>query len=236
MDGRLVLVSSFDPAVRFRGWQAMERNKQIYALADAALVVNSDHGHGGTWAGATEQLGRLRYVSVYVRSTEEPCRGLEELVARGASKWGERKTPSELREIVFDDARPVPALAGPPQRELFHSEPEAAPPVARVRESEPTALHEPKLLEDRSESPAEAPAPGKNEMRLLRVMSGEMSRHQIRQALKLKPSTDIKKRYVDPCLDQGWIEMTLPEKSRSPKQRFLITPVGRDCVESCEDE
>ena len=67
MDGRLVLVSSFDPAVRFRGWQAMERNKQIYALADAALVVNSDLGHGGTWAGATEQLGKLRYVPVYVR-------------------------------------------------------------------------------------------------------------------------------------------------------------------------
>lgn len=28
----------------------MQRNKLIYALADAALVVNSDHGHGGTWA------------------------------------------------------------------------------------------------------------------------------------------------------------------------------------------
>lgn len=67
MDGRLVLVSSFDPAVRFRGWQAMERNKQIYALADAALVVNSDHGHGGTWAGATEQLGKLRYPRSCIR-------------------------------------------------------------------------------------------------------------------------------------------------------------------------
>ena len=30
MDGRLVLVSSFDPAVRFRGWQAMERNKALH--------------------------------------------------------------------------------------------------------------------------------------------------------------------------------------------------------------
>jgi len=95
MDGRLVLVSSFDPAVRFRGWQAMERNKQIYALADAALVVNSDHGHGGTWAGATEQLGKLRYVPVvYVRSNGEPCRGLDELVARGAVKWSEPRTPA----------------------------------------------------------------------------------------------------------------------------------------------
>lgn len=229
MDGRLVLVSSFDPAVRFRGWQAMERNKQIYALADAALVVNSDHGHGGTWAGATEQLGKLRYVPVYVRSTGEPCRGLEELVERGAGEWGERQTPAELRATVFDDASPVPALVGPPQGELFHSEPETAPRVARVRE--PTALRELKIVEEPYESLAKAPAPGKNEMRLLRAMSGEMSRQEIRDALKLKPSTDIKKRYVDPCLEQGWIEMTMPEKPRSPHQRFHITAAGRRVAE-----
>ena len=186
MDGRLVLVSSFDPAVRFRGWQAMERNKQIYALADAALVVNSDLGHGGTWAGATEQLGKLRYVPVYVRSNGEPCRGLDELVVRGAGTWSEPKTPSDLREILFDDASPVPELAGPPQRELFPSEAEAAPRVSAVRESEPTALDEPKIVEDDSESPTKVPVPGKKEMQLLFVMSGEMTRKEIRDALKLK--------------------------------------------------
>ena len=236
MDGRLVLVSSFDPAVRFRGWQAMERNKQIYALADAALVVNSDHGHGGTWAGASEQLEKLHYVPVYVRSTEEPCRGLDELVARGAREWGERKTPDELREIVFDNASMVPALAGPPQGELFRSEPEAAPGAAQVRESEPKALHEPGIVEDPSESPVEAPVPGKKEMRLLREMSGEMSRKQICDALSLKNWSNARKRYVDPCLDQGWIEMTLPERPRSPKQRFRITPDGRACVKALNDE
>ena len=139
MDGRLVLVSSFDPAVRFRGWQAMERNKQIYALADTALVVNSDHGHGGTWAGATEQLGTLGYVPVFVRSTGEPSPGLVALIARGARRWSEPETPDDLREIVFDDGSKAPALAGPPQGELF-TEPEAAPGVAVVRESRPTEL------------------------------------------------------------------------------------------------
>ena len=147
MDGRLVLVSSFDPAARFRGWQAMERNKQIYALADAALVVNSDLGHGGTWTGATEQLAKLRYVPVYVRPNGEPCRGLDELVVRGAGRWPDPGTPSDLREIVFDDASPVPALAGSTQRELFLSEPEAAPGVSAVRESEPTALDERRIVE-----------------------------------------------------------------------------------------
>ena len=230
MDGRLVLVSSFDPAVRFRGWQAMERNKQIYALADAALVVNSDHGHGGTWAGATEQLGDrgLDYVPVYVRSTGEPCRGLEELVARGAGEWGERKTPAELREIVSGDASRVLEPSGSPhQGELFDSEPEAAPRVAGVREGEPTGLYEPKIVEHASELPADAPAPGKNEMRLLRVMSGEMSRQEICDALKLKSRSYVKKRYLDPCLERGWIEMTMPNRARSPNQRFRVTQAGQ---------
>ncbi len=146
MDGRLVLVSSFDPAARFRGWQAMERNKQIYALADAALVVNSDLGHGGTWTGATEQLAKLRYVPVYVRSNGEPCRGLDELVVQGAGRWPDPGTPSDLRQILFDDASPVPALAGSTQRELPF-EPEAAPGVSAVREGEPTARDGRRIVE-----------------------------------------------------------------------------------------
>ena len=35
----------------------MQRNKLIYALADAALVVNAEKDKGGTWNGAIEQLG-----------------------------------------------------------------------------------------------------------------------------------------------------------------------------------
>ena len=236
MDGSLVLVSSFDPAVRFRGWQAMERNKQIYALADAALVVNSDLGHGGTWAGATEQLGKLRYVPVYVRSNGEPCRGLDELVVRGAGTWSEPKTPSDLREILFDDASPDPELAGPPQRELFPSEAEAAPRVSAVRESEPTALDEPKIVEEDSESPTKVPVPGKKEMQLLFVMSGEMTRKEIRDALELKSDSYVKQQFRDPCLEKGWIKMTMPEKPSSKKQRFRITPDGRACVEAFEGE
>ena len=64
MDGRLVLISPYDPAVRFQVGHAMQRNKLIYALSDAALVVNSDYGKGGTWTGAIEQLDKLKLVPV----------------------------------------------------------------------------------------------------------------------------------------------------------------------------
>ena len=236
MDGRLVLVSSFDPAVRFRGWQAMERNKQIYALADAALVVNSDHGHGGTWGGATEQLEKFRYVPVYVRSKGEPCPALDELVGRDARRWSEPTTPSEFREVLSDDASPVRELAGSAQRELFPSESEVAPRVPGVRGSEPTVPGERKIMEMDSASPAEAPVPGEAAMQLLSVMSGEMTRREIRDALNLKDGSHVKKRFLGPCLERGWIEMTMPEKPRSPKQRFRITRAGRACVDVIGDD
>ena len=55
MEGRLVLVSPYDPAAGFNVGNAMQRNKVIYALADAGLVVTSDFEKGGTWTGAIEQ-------------------------------------------------------------------------------------------------------------------------------------------------------------------------------------
>ena len=71
LEGQLVLISPYDPNAGFNAGHAMQRNKVIYALADAALVVNADINKGGTWAGAIEQLEKLRLVPVYVRSTGE---------------------------------------------------------------------------------------------------------------------------------------------------------------------
>jgi len=55
---RLLLISPYHPEAPFRGWAAMGRNKLIYAMADFALVVSSDHKTGGTWAGATKWFNR----------------------------------------------------------------------------------------------------------------------------------------------------------------------------------
>jgi len=70
-DGRLVLLSPYDPQAGFNIGNAMQRNKLIYALADAALVVQSDYGKGGTWAGAIEQLDRFRLVPVYILPNDQ---------------------------------------------------------------------------------------------------------------------------------------------------------------------
>lgn len=100
MDGRLILFSPYDPAAGFNVGHAMQRNKLIYALADAALVVNSDFEKGGTWAGAVEQLKKLRFVPVYVRSDGEDSKGLKALRRKGAFRWPNPKTSEELAEAL----------------------------------------------------------------------------------------------------------------------------------------
>ena len=100
MDGRLALICPYDPAAGFLVGHAMQRNKLIYALADAALVVSAEFEKGGTWAGAVEQLDRHRFVSVYVRATGELGRGLDALLARGARRWVETDDPEALDVLL----------------------------------------------------------------------------------------------------------------------------------------
>lgn len=65
IDGAVCLCTPYKPSAGFTPANAMGRNKLIYALADATLVVASDHDKGGTWAGAVEAL-RARYTDVVI--------------------------------------------------------------------------------------------------------------------------------------------------------------------------
>ena len=133
LERRLVLVSPFDPGAGFNVGNAMQRNKLIYALADAALVVNADLKKGGTWAGAVEQLDKLRLVTVYVRATGEPSSALDALRQKGALPWPEPKKEDALRAALAG-----PDLAGlRSEPALFH------PGPAQVREATPDGMASP---------------------------------------------------------------------------------------------
>ena len=113
MEGRLVLICPYDPAAGFLVGHAMQRNKLIYALSDAALVVSAEFEKGGTWAGAVEQLDRHRFVSVYVRATGEMGKGLDALLARGARRWLNPEDPEALGALLDapPEADPAPGPA-----------------------------------------------------------------------------------------------------------------------------
>ena len=100
MNHELLLCSPFDPAAGFKAWQAMDRNKLIYALADAALVVQSDVGKGGTWSGAREQIRKFRCVPVYTRTAGPHSPGLAALRNLGAGSWPEPHDVEAFRAIV----------------------------------------------------------------------------------------------------------------------------------------
>jgi len=100
IDGNLVLISPYDPAAAFNIGHAMQRNKVIYSVADAALVVNSDYEKGGTWAGAIEQLDKLHLIPLYVRSDGNSSLGLDALLQKGAIPWPNPSTADDLLDLL----------------------------------------------------------------------------------------------------------------------------------------
>ena len=83
--GCLVLISPFNPEARFNVGNAMNRNRYIYCLSDAAVVIGSKTGKGGTWSGAIEDL-EAGWVPLWVKRSPDAGSGNPELVARGA-RW-----------------------------------------------------------------------------------------------------------------------------------------------------
>jgi predicted Rossmann fold nucleotide-binding protein DprA/Smf involved in DNA uptake len=81
--GDLCLVTPYNPNAAFSIGAAMGRNRLIYTLADYAIVVASDAGTGGTWAGAAETL-KNSWVPVFVLEHENMPDGNKLLLQKGA--------------------------------------------------------------------------------------------------------------------------------------------------------
>jgi hypothetical protein len=69
-------------------------------------------------------------------------------------------------------------------------------------------------------------------LRLLSVMQGDMSRAEIQDVLELKHLPHLREAYLNPALDRGLIEMTLPGKPRSRLQKYRLTAAGRQWLQS----
>ena len=145
MEGRLVLVSPYDPMAGFNVSNAVQCNKLIYALADAALVIGCDDRKGVTWAGAVEQLTTLRVVPVFVRSRGELGKGLTQLQNMGALPWPNPTNKEELARVLTPEMDSVTAshhedVASAPVPEPIPEPPAAteARPVSTSWHSKPT--------------------------------------------------------------------------------------------------
>lgn len=114
LNDQLLLISPYDPKAGFNVGNAMGRNKLMYALADAALVVESEYNSGGTWNGAIEQLDRMRLTSIYTRDDSSIGEGLMALQRKGAMKWPNPQTTEDLAMILAGDKSTASPEALPP--------------------------------------------------------------------------------------------------------------------------
>ena len=80
--GKSALVSPYKPDAGFSVGNAMGRNKHIYALSDAVVVISASYGKGGTWAGASENLEKW-HIPLYVFDQSD-LPGNIQLIKRGA--------------------------------------------------------------------------------------------------------------------------------------------------------
>ena len=152
MDHRLLVVSPYDPAAGFNVGNAMQRNKVIYALADAGLVVTSDFEKGGTWTGAIEQLERLHFVPVFVRNGNNAGRGNAALIHHGGRPWPNPENAAELGQML---TAAVESVAAEPKQEAlsFALREQPVSYTSQVKPVEPAHVvsEEPKVIS----SPAE---------------------------------------------------------------------------------
>ncbi|MBD2139795.1 DNA-protecting protein DprA [Anabaena sp. FACHB-1237] len=102
-EGRLALISSYDPDAGFNTGNAMGRNKYIYSLADYALVVKSDLEKGGTWNGAVEALSKIKEIPVFVNMISPIAEGNQELYNRGAKPFPSEFENTNLREVLIKE-------------------------------------------------------------------------------------------------------------------------------------
>lgn len=100
LEERVVVTSPYRPDAPFSVGAAMGRNKLIYGLATATVVVSSAVGEGGTWAGAVEAL-KHDWGPVLVRDEPEAPAGNRKLIDLGG------------KAVALDALQALPGLVTP---------------------------------------------------------------------------------------------------------------------------
>lgn len=121
MNGNVVLVSPFNPEAGFNRFNAMDRNKYIYCLADTSLVVHSG-AKGGTWEGAIQNL-KKGWVPTWVKQTQDSTAGNAGIVAAGASWCSENIAELDVQSLLvsstISNVNNQTDLFSQPQVDLF---------------------------------------------------------------------------------------------------------------------
>jgi DNA processing protein len=152
-DELLTLATPFHPSARWHAGNAMRRNRLIYALAKAAVVVASSAERGGTRSGALENL-EAGWVPLHVR--DDGSAGNRLLIAEGGIPLSadepmeqldvERMTTESRRLLLDGEAGHAPAVREePPTPSLVADE---EPPTTPRDERDAVASEGPAVIDD----------------------------------------------------------------------------------------
>ena len=213
LNEQLVLISPYDPSSGFNVGHAMQRNKLIYALADAALVVNAVTGKGGTWNGAIEYLNKYHLAPLFVRSTGAPSEGLKALHQKGALRWPNPGNAEELEAIFGRDYSKTPYQQSQGMMEA----------VLETEETPPASVS-PQAVKQASDTknPAVSPADElfeKVKSLIFQFVQTPMSRNEIQAELEITSGQADK--WLRRLLKEGVVEKTKTPVRYSAAQRQL---------------
>jgi len=108
INNNLLLITPFYPEAGFNAGNAMQRNKYIYCLSDATVVVHSGKPKGskrggGTWTGALENL-KKSWVPLWVKQTDDAKAGNALIVQEGAH-W----LSDDIQQVVIEQLLHMPS-------------------------------------------------------------------------------------------------------------------------------
>lgn len=130
-----------------------------------------------------------------------PYRGLGSGIPRALREWPRIELIDDVAGNQFS------ALAWRPESEWATAAGELTPPVA---------------------PPVTPPVtPPVAALLVLLAEADELGNAEIRERLQLKDRTHVREHYIDPALEAGLIEMTIPDKPRSRLQKYRLTTQGR---------
>ena len=69
-------------------------------------------------------------------------------------------------------------------------------------------------------------APSRPQEQLLEFARQERSFTELMEILGWRDRTKFRNKFVRPLIDAGWLSMTIPNKPRSSKQRYITTDEG----------
>ena len=61
---------------------------------------------------------------------------------------------------------------------------------------------------------------------LVKAFSGEMKRSEIQKIIGLSDRKSFIENYLQPAIEDDFVELTIPDKPNSPKQKYRLTPKG----------